>query len=99
METDVHPARDDTGYFKLRFNITRESYIDIYERLENGAIIKYCYALVVKKQCRVRYDNAPHHSHISTWPHHKHLGVQILPLPDPSIEAFIDDVRRYLTIS
>ena len=30
-----------------------------------------------------RYDNAPHHVHLETFPHHKHEGTKILPATEP----------------
>ena len=37
----------------------------------------------------MRYDNAPHHRKISTYPHHKHLEDKVFPVEKWSIEAFI----------
>ncbi|MCB0190138.1 MAG: hypothetical protein KDE31_37960, partial [Caldilineaceae bacterium] len=33
---------------------------------------RYRYQYVLHDQQRFRYDNAPHHLHLSTFPHHKH---------------------------
>jgi hypothetical protein len=46
--------------------------------------------------CVVRYDNAPHHPELATFPDHKHLGPSELPAahPRPSLSAFLAEVER-----
>lgn len=40
--------------------------------------IKYRYHYMDKEHHLVfRYDNAPHHNHLSTFPHHKHLPLKV----------------------
>ena len=46
----------------------------------------------VQDELRVRWDNAPHHEHIATHPHHKHVGEEVLPSKDITFE----DVLRYI---
>jgi len=36
----------------------------------------------------LRYDNAPHHKELPTFPHHKHEGDKVEALYDYSIESF-----------
>lgn len=43
-------------------------------------------------QLRVRWDNAPHHDHISTYPHHKHVGDEV----QPSVEISLGDALEYI---
>lgn len=45
-----------------------------------------------KHTLRVRWDNAPHHSHLSTYPHHKHVGSNVLP----GKETTFEDVLRHI---
>jgi hypothetical protein len=40
----------------------------------------------------VRWDNSPFHKKISTYPHHKHVGTEILP----SYEITINDVLTFM---
>ncbi|MBI2997089.1 MAG: hypothetical protein HYY46_01315 [Deltaproteobacteria bacterium] len=39
-----------------------------------------------------RYDNAPHHPEIPTYPDHKHSGDQVQSSPHPSIEQVLLEV-------
>ena len=41
----------------------------------------------------LRYDNAPHHSEVATYPDHKHSGDQILASVHPSIQQLLEEVR------
>jgi hypothetical protein len=39
-----------------------------------------------------RYDNAPHHRNIATFPHHKHVGDNVLPSREPSLSTVLEEV-------
>lgn len=45
-----------------------------------------------QNRLRVRWDNAPHHEHIPTYPHHKHVGDEV----QPSVEISLDDALEYI---
>jgi hypothetical protein len=42
-----------------------------------------------------RYDNAPHHSEIPTYPDHKHIGEHVLASVHPSIEQVLREVQVF----
>jgi hypothetical protein len=41
-----------------------------------------------------RYDNAPHHKEISTFPHHKLLPDQVIESNEPDINSMVELVNR-----
>lgn len=41
---------------------------------------------------RIRWDNAPHHRGMATYPHHKHVGSEMRP----SKEITFHDVLKYI---
>ncbi len=43
-------------------------------------------------QLIVRWDNSPHHSHIKTFPHHKHIGNRVME----SEEIYLEDVVAFI---
>ena len=43
-----------------------------------------------------RYDNAPHHRNIMTFPHHKHAGAKILPANEPDFSQVLDEAVALL---
>ncbi len=44
-----------------------------------------------------RYDNAPQHPEIKTYPHHKHLFERVLECSHPDIEKVIKEAKEHLT--
>lgn len=53
--------------------------------IEKGRLLKraYRYQYIKLEAAVFRYDNAPHHVHLETFPHHKHEGTKILPATEP----------------
>lgn len=41
-----------------------------------------------------RYDNAPHHTDISTFPHHKHIGRKTLSAAEPTLSQVLDEITE-----
>jgi hypothetical protein len=39
-----------------------------------------------------RYDNALHHKDIVTFPHHKHVGDNVLPSREPSLSTVLEEI-------
>ena len=86
------------GYFKLRA-IKHDYKIFISELLIKGSVIKYSYTLLYgeyDEKVILRYDNAPHHPYIETFPHHKHKNDKVKPLKNHSIDSFIEEVESII---
>ena len=84
-----------TGWYRIEAQ--KDQYrVMITEFLSNGVIKKYSYTLLSGDKPLLRYDNAPHHSGIETFPHHKHVGDRIEPLHDPSLEAFLEEAETLI---
>jgi len=69
---------EDQGEFQARISFYDASSLVANEkvRLEDGDIIKDRYSYHYQKSNTdlvFRYDNAPHHPEIETFPHHKHV--------------------------
>ena len=48
-----------------------------------------------QKQLIFRYDMAPHHQDITTFPHHKHLGSdQVIASNAPTLQEILDEVEQ-----
>ena len=90
----------------LRGTITGVAYFADGSRLEftervvinNGRLIKqrYRYPFVQKGEPVFRYDNAPHHQHVSTHPHHKHVGNNIIPAMEPEFRQVLEEAAALL---
>ncbi|MFN7341200.1 MAG: DUF6516 family protein [Opitutia bacterium] len=57
--------------------------------------IKYRYHYMNDEQVMIfRYDNAPHHTNVSTFPHHKHEGENIRESVEPSLDQVLLEIAR-----
>jgi hypothetical protein len=45
-------------------------------------------------QMIVRWDNAPHYRHHSTFPHHKHEGTQVFECPRVLIDEVLQEIEQ-----
>ncbi len=90
----VAPYDPSTGWFKIRAYLRENTVVDIYEYRIEGEVYRYSYALIVGSKRVLRYDNAPHHPEVETFPHHKHVGDRVEPLHSPSIEAFLEEAKN-----
>ena len=41
-----------------------------------------------------RYDNAPHHKKIETFPHHKHLPDKIIASDEPNLLQILSEIKE-----
>lgn len=58
--------------------------------------IKYRYQFVRDGITVFRYDNSPHHEHVSTHPHHKHVGAEIFPAIEPEFRQVLDEAMKLI---
>ncbi len=59
------------------------------------AKIKYRYQYMdVHQELIFRYDNAPHHKHLSTFPHHKHLQHGEQESEEPTLEDVLLEIAQ-----
>ena len=62
--------------------------------------IKYRYQYMNADGAMIfRYDNAPHHHNLATFPHHKHIGEQVIESEEPTLRKVIEEIIDLLTIS
>ncbi|MCS3863283.1 hypothetical protein GGP86_003079 [Salinibacter ruber] len=47
-------------------------------------------------QLRIRWDNAPNHGHISTHPHHKHVGDDVRPSDEIAFAEVFEHIEEHL---
>lgn len=61
---------------------------------------KYSYHYQDKKERLIfRYDMAPHHKEIDTFPHHKHTHTnRVIKADDPSLAKILDEIDDLIGI-
>ncbi len=96
-------ASDDyNGVIRCRIIFWDDSFLDIYEAVstELGYPVRlhYAYTYLRTGQRVFRYDNAPHHPEIITFPHHKHIGPsdRLAPTDQPSLGQVLAEVAAWL---
>jgi hypothetical protein len=65
----------------------------------NGAVLeRYSYYwLTASNELKIGWDNAPHHTRLATFPHHKHVGRQ--HNIQPSTETCLEEVMTFIRTS
>lgn len=70
------------------------SCLEFMEYLQEENRLKYRFHLMDKEGNMVfRYDNAPHHKDVSSFPHHKHLSGNVAESEDKGIMDVLDEIE------
>jgi hypothetical protein len=89
-------TEEDSEYLNIRISFPQiGGLVVIREYLQRGNLVAYGYYLQIKGY-EEWWDNRPHHPEIPTHPHHRHIGREVHPLPNPSLEDFLKRVRSLL---
>lgn len=74
------------------------SMLEFMEYLQEEKRLKYRFHLMDKEgNMLFRYDNAPHHKEISSFPHHKHLPDDVAESNDKGIMDVLDELEVSLS--
>lgn len=91
------------GLFRARLYFWDHSHLTIDEVVDTSGgypdVISYAYTYVRDEGHIFRYDNAPHYPELSTFPHHKHVGVDETPTATepPTLNQVFKEIEPYLT--
>ncbi len=82
------------GMLRGRLLFVDGSMLEFMEYLQKEKRLKYRFHLMDKEGNMVfRYDNAPHHKDISSFPHHKHLPDNVAESNDKGIMDVLDEIE------
>ena len=86
---------EGTLYFRdgSRLEFTETVTIERYRPVK----LFYVYQYISAGEAVFRYDNAPHHPDLPTFPHHKHLGKARLPATEPTLGQVVSEVSALLS--
>jgi len=71
------------------------SNLRVTERWDGEALSHFSYYwLTFENELKIGWDNAPHHTRLQNFPHHKHSGEQAIRLP--SFETKLEDVMQVI---
>lgn len=70
----------------------------VAEQWSDDKLKRYSYYWLTREnQLRIGWDNAPHHTKLSTFPHHQHVSGQ--PTPKASMQTSLADVMAVIRSS
>lgn len=87
---------------RIRLRLADNSLLEISESLimEGGTPIWLSYRYHWQDatgRLILRYDDAPHHPEIETFPHHKHGGKTVIASQRPALPDLLAEVQRHLS--
>ena len=88
------------GNLRIRLRFSDQSFLEISEAIvflgEEPQWLSYRYHYQSPRTGLVfRYDNAPHHAEVPSFPDHKHTGDDLVASPRPSIEQVLQEVEVF----
>jgi len=96
IETRFEAIDIDRGYFRIKIILIDQSELYLFEYIEivnnTAKALKYRYHWQDKdSKLLVRWDNAPHHPEIQTFPNHVHDGAEanVKPSAKPDISTVL----------
>lgn len=96
---ELVPVRVEDEYLKVVIRFPDGSTLRVTEQWEEDRLVHYSYFwLTPDHRLRIGWDNALHHRHLETFPHHKHVGEKgnLQPSSETSLEAVIEVILREL---
>ena len=86
------------GMLSGRLLFVDGSMLEFMEYLKEENRLKYRFHLINKEGNMVfRYDNAPHHRDISSFPHHKHLPDNVSESNEKGIMDMLDEIETLIS--
>jgi hypothetical protein len=84
----------NSGFIRFALDLRDGCELHVFEYIDSGLHkIDYSYHWLNKeKKLITRWDNAPHHSEIETFPHHVHDGDDIRPSAEPSFAKILKKI-------
>lgn len=86
---------------RIRLRFADHSLLEISEALavEGGSVTWLCYRYHWQHATGhliLRYDNAPHHPEVGTFPHHKHLRETVVASQRPALPDLLTEIQHHL---
>lgn len=87
------------GYYKLkiRARLINGWNLQIWEHV-TPQFRRYAYHISKGTDLIIRWDNAPHHSGIKTFPYHKHVKEDVLESHEVIVEDILKELERMIKL-
>ena len=86
------------GYIRGAISFANGYHLDFVEvkNIDTDGKLKYRYQYMdAEKEEVFRYDNAPHHRRLKSFPHHKHIEDEVIASPEPTLESVFFEIAQY----
>ena len=97
-EEDIRTAA--LGSFKARIGFIDGSFLDSREFVDTSVspVHRYSYSYHYQKSDRMifRYDSAPHHPELASFPHHKHLVGSTVESQPPNLKQVLAEISKLI---
>ena len=91
---DLREFSATEGMLRGRLLFVDGSMLEFMEYLQEENRLKYRFHLMDKEGNIVfRYDNAPHHKDVSSFPHHEHLPINVVESDEKGIMDILDEIE------
>jgi hypothetical protein len=97
LQKKVYNAKQ--GYIRGRLEFLGGKRREFVEVKDTDVVtkLKYRYHFMGEQEVMLsRYDNAPHHSRIASYPHHKHVGDEVHESDEPSLADVLLEIAELL---
>ena len=91
----IVPLELDGETSRLIIYLNDGTNLRVAEQWKGKSLERYSYYwLTAANELKIGWDNAPHHTHLATFPHHKHVGTQnnLQPSSQTCLEEVIEVV-------
>ncbi len=91
----IIPLELDGETLRLTIYLKDGTNLRVAEQWSGGNLDRYSYYwLSADNEFKIGWDNAPHHTRLENYPHHKHVGKQ--SRLEPSFETRLEDVMEII---
>ena len=97
---DVEDYRHWNGgfYYRLKIHLQDQSELFIREYVDETERSYAFHWQDGNKKMIMRWDNAPHHSHLFTYPHHKHTPDGVFESIAITLPEVLEEIRKQLKL-
>lgn len=85
----------DSYRLKARFFLVNSWILDFFEHAQLGRRL-YAYHVFSDSKLDVRWDNAPHHRSVRTFPHHKHVNNTVIESKEMTASLVLKEVAELI---
>jgi hypothetical protein len=95
---EVQDYRQWTGgvYYRLKIEFSNDTTLFVKEYVDEKERVYSFHWQTAEHELIIRWDNAPHHQHIATFPHHKHTAEGVSANSDITLAAVLAEIEAII---